>query len=436
MQALLSYDDAPPLGAPLRYFLTAPLFAILAGLLLLYAGTDLFASRWTPAALAFTHLLTAGFMLQAMLGSLQQLLPVVVGANLARPLQVATWVHAAVTPGALFLAAAFLLEAPLLFGLAVGLLGAGVALFVVAAARALRGMAASNPTLIGLKTGILGLIVTAVSGLALAVALGWSLDWPLAQLTDLHLGWGFMAWNGIVLAAVALVVVPMFQITPEYPAWFGRRFVAAALGCVLLWTLADLAGWSGPAVLLAAAMVASGAVFCGVTLRVLRRSKRPVHDATHHFWNLSMASGLLACAVWLAAQLLPAVNAWPRWPLLFGALLLFDGFVSVTIGMLYKIVPFLVWLHLQSRGARPGGAPNMKKVLPQTRIDRQLRAHLAACALLLLAVVWPVWFVYPAGVALIVSNGWLLRNLLHATAVYRSHLAVIAAADEKLTAQK
>jgi len=135
--------------------------------------------------------------------------------------------------------------------------------------------------------------------------------------------------------------------------------------------------------------------------------------------------------VWLTAQVLPAVGGWPRWPLLFGALLLFGGFVSVTIGMLYKIVPFLVWLHLQSRSARRVAAPNMKKVLPQVRIDRQLRSHLASCALLLLSVFWPVCFVYPAGVALIVSNGWLLRNLLHATAVYRNHLITIESAQAK-----
>ena len=108
MQALLSYDDAPPLSVPLRYFLTAPLFAILAGLLLLYAGPEILASRWSPATLAFTHVITAGFMLQVMLGALQQLLPVVLGANLARPLRLATLVHAAITPGALCLAAAFL----------------------------------------------------------------------------------------------------------------------------------------------------------------------------------------------------------------------------------------------------------------------------------------------------------------------------------------
>ena len=96
--------------------------------------------------------------------------------------------------------------------------------------------------------------------------------------------------------------------------------------------------------------------------------------------------------------------------------------------MLYKIVPFLVWLHLQSLGSGRVLAPNMKKVLPQKYIDRQLQAHLACCALLLLSVIWPAWFVYPAGAALIVVNGWLLRNLLYATGIYRAHLISIETA--------
>ena len=101
--------------------------------------------------------------------------------------------------------------------------------------------------------------------------------------------------------------------------------------------------------------------------------------------------------------------------------------MSVIVGMLYKIVPFLVWLHLQNRGQGRLAAPNMKKVLAETQIDRQMTAHFAAFGLLLLAVVWPPWFVYPAGVALVVANGWLLRNLLSAVGVYRQHLAKLAA---------
>ena len=84
---MLSFENAPPFAAPLRFFLTAPLFSLAAGLLLMAAGPDLLASRWTPGLLAATHLITVGFMLQVMLGALIQILPVVAGVNLGNPLR-------------------------------------------------------------------------------------------------------------------------------------------------------------------------------------------------------------------------------------------------------------------------------------------------------------------------------------------------------------
>lgn len=427
MQALLSFEQAPPIGAPLRFFLTAPLFAILAGLLLLWSGPGLFASRWTPAALAVTHLMTAGFMLQAMFGALVQILPVVAGANVMRPLLVARVVHAAITGGALSLAGAFLFYFPPAFGFAALCFAAGIGLFIFSTGRALLGVPSTSPTIHGLKLALVGLGVTVLFGLLLALSLALSLGLPLVQLANLHLGWGFVAWGCAMLAAVGYVVVPMFQLTPAYPDWFGRGFAYAALGAVSLWTIVDLAGWPVPALLLGAAVVAVAVMFAVLTLHIQRRSKRAKFDVTQHYWRVAMFSALAACALWLAAQAIPALDEWQGWPLLFGVLVLFGGFMSVIVGMLYKIVPFLVWLHLQNQGRAKVIAPNMKKVLAETQMRGQMYAGFLAFALLLLAVFWPQWFVYPAGVALIVANGWLLRNLLSATSVYRRHLEKIAA---------
>ena len=55
----LSYDDTPPFSAPIRFFLTAPLFGVAAGLTLIFGG-EILVSRWTPGALAITHLFAAG----------------------------------------------------------------------------------------------------------------------------------------------------------------------------------------------------------------------------------------------------------------------------------------------------------------------------------------------------------------------------------------
>lgn len=427
MQALLSLDQGPPISAPLRFFLTAPLFAMGAGLLLLWSGPDVFASRWTPAALALTHLITVGFMLQVMLGAMQQMLPVMAGANMARPVLVATLVHAAITVGALLLVLAFLTSQAVLFGAAAALLGAGVTVFVVAAAHALHRVPAATPTIRGLRLAVLGLCVTVGLGLFNAVALGWSLDVPLLQLANVHLGWGFLAWGCTLLAAVGFVAVPMFQLTPHYPAWFERAFPTATLVIVALWSGAELSGLEPGASVLSVGVVLLAAAFAMATLNLQRLSKRPQRDAVQRLWRVALISALAACALWLLARASGILGQWQGWPLLFGALVLYGGFMSVIIGMLYKIVPFLVWLHLQNHGQGRLMAPNIKNVLDGKQIDRQMCAHLCALALLLLSVCWPVWFVYPAGVALIVANAWLLRNLLSAVAVYRKHMAKIDA---------
>ncbi|WP_301100286.1 hypothetical protein [Propionivibrio sp.] len=425
MQALLSFDQSPPLDAPFRFFLTAPLFAILAGFFLLWSGPELFASRWTPAALALTHLIAAGFMLQAMLGALVQIMPVVAGANMGRPMRVARIVHAAITLGALLLVAAFLSFLPLLFKLSVVFLGAGLAIFVGCAAQALSGLASTSPTIQGLKYALVGLSVTVVLGVLLAGSLGWSLDFPLMQLSNIHLSWGFVAWGTVLLAAVGHVVVPMFQLTPAYPDWFSRRFSFSTLAVAALWTLAELCTWEVPSDLLGTALVAHAALFAGVTLHIQRRSKRARFDATQYYWRGAMISALAASAVWLLARTVTNVGEWPAWPLLCGILVLFGGFMSVIIGMLYKIVPFLLWLHLQNQGRGRMPAPNMKKIISERDMDHQMLAHLGSCTLLLLAVFWPAVFVYPAGIALMVANGWLMRNLLSALSVHRNHLLKI-----------
>jgi hypothetical protein len=66
MQPGLSFEQAPPISVPFRFFLTAPLFGMAAGLLLLWQGPAALASRWTSVALALT--ICSRFMLQAMRG--------------------------------------------------------------------------------------------------------------------------------------------------------------------------------------------------------------------------------------------------------------------------------------------------------------------------------------------------------------------------------
>ena len=58
----LSIDQAPPITAPLRFYLTAPLFAILAGFLILFSDANILMSRYSMDSVIITHALTIGFL--------------------------------------------------------------------------------------------------------------------------------------------------------------------------------------------------------------------------------------------------------------------------------------------------------------------------------------------------------------------------------------
>src|SRR3546814_17485279 len=94
MQRALSFQQSPASGVPLRFLFTAPVFVLLAALLLLWSGPAALASRWTGQALALTHLLTLGVLANAMAGALMPILPVATGIRVLAPRATSIVVHA------------------------------------------------------------------------------------------------------------------------------------------------------------------------------------------------------------------------------------------------------------------------------------------------------------------------------------------------------
>jgi hypothetical protein len=423
MQPLLSLDSAPPLAAPWRFFLTAPLFLILAGVLLAVAGPVIFSSRWLPETLALIHLLTIGFMLQVMIGALIQALPVVAGADLRRPLLLAQSVHIALNAGVLLLTAGFLANAPPLLRAAALLLALGVGGFLLAAAVAVLPLPSTSPTIRGIKLSLAGLAGVAGLGLTLALGLahGWALPYP--QLTELHAVWGLAAWGGVLLAAMAYVVVPMFQLTPGYPASPSWWYPPLLLALALLWGLAVALAWPWLARFAQGGLALASLAFAGLTLRLQSQRRRARVDATSRYWQIGLVAACGALTMLLAAALWPPVAGHPAWTPLLAILLLTGTFIPLIIGMLYKIVPFLAWMHLQRRMQPGQPAPNMNRLLPDSVAQRQMRAWLAALALLIAAAWWPEGLARPAGVMLALAGGWLAWNLLGAAWRYRLQAA-------------
>lgn len=419
-QAGLSFEQAPPISLPLRFFLTAPLFLLAAAVLILLAPEAL-NSRTVPAAYALTHALTLGFLAMAMIGALMQMLPVVAGTPMPMPRAVALVTHVSLSIGTMALMAGFLGAGAAVIDAAAALLALGFATFLTAAGTSLA-RASGNATVTGIRFAAAGLAVTAILGISLALArTGLELPLAIQAASAAHIAFGLLGWILVLVVGVSYQVVPMFQITPPYPRLL-TRWLAASLFLLLL---AHAAAPLSPAAMLLAADSALAAgilLFALVTLRQQARRRRKLPDITLDFWRTGMAS-LIACVLaWLVAQFWPAWQNSGAYPLLLGVLFLGGFGVSVVIGMLYKIVPFLAWFHLQAQlQAKAGTIPNMKQMIGEKRLRMQFRLHLAALVMLIAAVAWPNALHVPAGIALALSALLLLVNLLSGLRIYLRH---------------
>ncbi|MCC7462403.1 MAG: hypothetical protein IT480_08070 [Gammaproteobacteria bacterium] len=412
----LSFEQAPPLTAPLRFFLTAPLYLVGAGALLWHAGPAALATRWAPATMALTHLLTLGFIAQVMLGATLQVLPVVAGAPVAHPRAIATVTHLGLNLGTLTLAAGFLLGAVPLLKLATVLLGIGLGTMVIAATVALaRGRGAGSATLTGLRLAYGGLAITLVLGMLLVLALGGAPQLALLPLLAAHVIWGFLGWVLTLVAAVAYQVVPMFQVTPPYPAGAVRRLLPALFALLTLRSLATAGGLPAAIVAVLDSLLALLAIgFAGTTLRLQQRRRRRVADVTVRFWQLAMLCLIATALLAAASSGFTAPASDPRLPLAVGVLALFGFAVAVISGMLYKIVPFLIWFHAQARSAGRGTLRSTQDVMTTAAARWHLRLHALCLALLAGAVLWPAALARVAALLLMATGLWLARNLFSA----------------------
>ncbi|HNB90459.1 MAG TPA: permease, partial [Plasticicumulans sp.] len=244
MNAGLSYAASPPLALPLRWFLSVPVFGALAGGWLLWAGPAVMAGRWQPQALAYVHLLALGVLLSAMLGALIQLLPVLVGAPLRRAAPIAAGVQALLLPGiVLFAGGLGTGTAPLVrFGSA--LLLCALLVYAAAALPAWRRSPRSGESARTIGWAGLSFLIAAALGFTLAAGHGWAGVPLLRRLTDLHAGWALIGWVGLLVAAVAWQVVPMFSITAPYPLWLRTGLAPVSVAALGLASLD--AGWPLP----------------------------------------------------------------------------------------------------------------------------------------------------------------------------------------------
>jgi hypothetical protein len=202
------------------------------------------------------------------------------------------------------------------------------------------------------------LVATVFAGALLALNRMWYFL-PLSPLALLqtHAHIGVVGFFLTLLQGATFRLVPMFTLS-SVKCW-RRVWVGLLVTQAGLVGLIPALAWEQPApIAISALAICSGLAFSGweMAATLAARNKRGLVPGLRGFVSgAALAGGAATIGLALAfAGARPAFDD-PRWAMLYGVVALLGGIVPMVLGMLCKIVPFLVWLRVYAPliGRRP-----------------------------------------------------------------------------------
>ncbi len=380
----ISLDQAPPEDIPLRFFLSAPLFGILAGVLLIFGGGDLFVSNWSMETIALTHLFTLGWLAMIMMGAFYQMVPVLVGGAVPF-IYAARGVHAIFSAGILLMVLGYYRLSPLLMMAASALLLLPLLFFILQIMIALFRVKGDRSTVVAMRLSVLSLAATVIFGVYF---LGAHAEiWPFPEnrvlMTVTHLSLGLFGWVGGLIMGVGFHVIPMFYMTPVFPPKKASLILWCYFVSLLLLPAALLLDAGSVAILLAGLPgLAAFLIFGKTIMEIMNKRRRKIVDTTLRSWQV----GLILLFISLIAFIGVLFVDHEATAFLFGIVYILGFALTITTGMLYKIVPFLIWFHRFSLHVGKVPVPHLKQISPDKAASRQLYLFWASLVLLLVGV--------------------------------------------------
>lgn len=403
----LSLSDAPPFEKIYPFFIAATVYGFLSFVALFFAAEP---NRFDPYVIGGVHLFTIGFLINAVFGSLVQMLPVVGGIKIDSPKIIKITFFSINIGTALFF---------------IGFVGFHMALY---------------PALLLLSVGVISffsmlllslftqkqLVSLTVKGMRLSVIIGflalllgihllashtnYKIGESHMRFANLHIMLAIFGFIGVLIISVAKQVLPMFYVAPEFPKfcniWPFVVFAAALCSAVPVEAVAVASK-----IVIAVAMSA----FAVVALKKLKERRRLLSDGSLKMWQTGLFSLVAAVLVWGYDIFVGIQNSEYILAVLFGY-----GFIaSIVKAMINKIVPFLAWFHLTSRGK--WDAPSVREMITDKSANIELWLHWGA--IISFSAGYLFYGFANLGAALAAGSfAVLAKNVYGATTIYKKNL--------------
>jgi len=341
----LSIDQAPPISAPVRFFLTAPIFGLIAGIIILFSDSSALMNRYSLESIAITHSITIGFLGFIMLGALTQMLPVLVGAKMPKVVFVAKYSFLLLTLGLIFMILSLLKHNDIYIYISMLSLGGGFFMMLGSMAIALKRVNNYTPTVKAIVTSIFFASTIIAMGLFLLYSYsGENISQYQIIVANIHSVWAIFGFGGILIIGVAFQVLPMFYVAPKFKSFCKKRVVWLISTGLVLWLILSI--FQEEYTLFAKAWIALFFwAFATTVWLKLNKRRRPITDVTVWYWRNASIFLTLGAFLWIFDEYFKHEY------IVMVGILIGGGFImSIMIGMLYKVVPFLVWFHLNGMG--------------------------------------------------------------------------------------
>ena len=338
--------------------------------------------------MALVHMITLGWLTLIMIGAFYQMVPVLVGGHVP-------WNHLSrinfysLISGILTLISGFLFWKMILLKSAAVLLLVSFSLFITQILTALFRVKANRPVVYAMRASVICLTLAVTAGITMiGVLYGWW-GFPLDEysLKYIHITLALLGWITLLIFGVSFHVIPMFYLTKAFPDRIGYTIVTLILLSIVSLVIGFGMKLNGTRLVVAGIPAFIGVILYVFTLfSLIRNRQRKMVDSTFRFWQLG-----LTCLI--PAFLLITVDPF-RWDETFGylfAITFLIGFAcSVTNGMLYKIVPFLIWLHRFSSLVGKIKTPAMKDIIADAPARKQFYLFCLSFILFVACCIFPI----------------------------------------------
>ena len=401
----MSFNALPPIDIPFRFFVTAIVFMMGLAFFVYFSGEPLWISRWHPAMLALTHGFTLGFITPIMMGALLQMLPVVGGIGLKNVGNIGRICYPLHFIGTGLLMYGFASKHAMqndIKVLAITCLAISFSYYIFSVFRVLlqyfsqkltKNIFSQNPTIVTIAYSMLALLLTVVLGLLLQVQninLNLNLNFD-KSFTNLHALLGGIGWMSLLILAISLQIIPMFHVAPSFPKFSARLIpVFILISLIIMLVIPRLISF------LLNALLLSLLLYNFVLLKVINQRKRKIPDTSINSWRLAVfALVIIVLFHYFPEQWLPKIVATKK-SLLLSAAFIHFYLMSIILGMLIKILPFLSYTHLQQRCLCNFDAmkflPNMHDLLNRKSSALLFYCHFFSGGSLIITVVMPQFY--------------------------------------------